>query len=242
MSAPHLPLTRRQRVEERERAILDAARDVFVANGYAGARMAEIARRAGIAEGTVYLYYRTKDALMEAIVADFWAELTEGAQASVDWQTDTFEQFRSLAEFHLQAIIESFDIISLTQRVRGATPDTETGRAQVRTYVAVFDQIFRQGIDRGVLIDEVPVWIARDVFFGTLEISGRTLLQRDVGARSEVSENLVRLFRGAYERPAAAGTVDTATSDLRALVARMEAAIGRLEQTEAAPENTVVSK
>ena len=47
------PSTRRGRVEEKERAILAAARSVFVKHGFERARMAEIARRASVAEGTI---------------------------------------------------------------------------------------------------------------------------------------------------------------------------------------------
>ena len=52
-------VTRRERVEQKERAILEAAADAFVESGYDGARMADIAKRAGVAEGTVYLYFKT---------------------------------------------------------------------------------------------------------------------------------------------------------------------------------------
>jgi TetR/AcrR family fatty acid metabolism transcriptional regulator len=51
--------TQRQRLEAREEAILAAATSLFSESGVDGARMAEIARRADVAEGTVYLYYKT---------------------------------------------------------------------------------------------------------------------------------------------------------------------------------------
>lgn len=52
----------------RRRAILDAALVEFAAHGFAAARLDDVARRAGIAKGTLYLYFADKEALFEALV------------------------------------------------------------------------------------------------------------------------------------------------------------------------------
>ena len=75
--------TQRQRLEAREEAILAAAASLFSESGVDGTRMAEIARKAEVAEGTVYLYYKYKHELLEAVVDRFWRELTKGAKAAV---------------------------------------------------------------------------------------------------------------------------------------------------------------
>jgi AcrR family transcriptional regulator len=54
--------------EARRRAILDAALVEFAAHGFAAARLDDVARRAGIAKGTLYLYFADKEALFEALV------------------------------------------------------------------------------------------------------------------------------------------------------------------------------
>ena len=73
--------TQRQRLEAREEAILAAAASLFSESGVDGTRMAEIARKADVAEGTVYLYYKNKHELLEAVVDRFWRELTKGAKS-----------------------------------------------------------------------------------------------------------------------------------------------------------------
>ena len=87
--------TRGERVAEKERAILAAARAVFVKNGFERARMAEIAKSAGVAEGTIYIYYKTKNDLLQAVVLEFWDGITEGAARAVDPKAGTFEQLRA---------------------------------------------------------------------------------------------------------------------------------------------------
>lgn len=56
--------------QERRRAILDAALAVFAEKGFAGARMDDVAVRAGVAKGTLYLYFEDKKALFEGLVRD----------------------------------------------------------------------------------------------------------------------------------------------------------------------------
>ena len=57
--------TQRQKMEAKEQAILSAARAEFSAMGVEGAKMSAIAKRASVAEGTVYLYYRNKKELLD---------------------------------------------------------------------------------------------------------------------------------------------------------------------------------
>ena len=57
----------------RRETILDAARQVFLRDGFAAAHMSEIAKRAKIAVGTLYLYFDSKDAIARAIAAQAFA-------------------------------------------------------------------------------------------------------------------------------------------------------------------------
>ena len=61
---------RKRRKEARPGEILAAAIEAFAEHGFAGATVEDIARRAGVAKGTVYLYFQTKDELFEALVRE----------------------------------------------------------------------------------------------------------------------------------------------------------------------------
>ena len=75
--------TRRQRVEQKEQAIIAAAREVFQEHGFDRAKIAEIAKLAGVAEGTVYLYFENKNALLLAVAAEFYDRLTRDAAEGI---------------------------------------------------------------------------------------------------------------------------------------------------------------
>src|SRR5262245_37244607 len=61
-------LGRRRAPEERPQQIIDAARAVFDERGLSGARLEDIAQRAGVAKGTIYLYFPDKEALFREVI------------------------------------------------------------------------------------------------------------------------------------------------------------------------------
>ena len=67
--------------------------------------MAEIARQSGVADGTVYLYFKNKEDLARAVVSDFYQRLTRSAQSGVDELSTAAEQLRFLATHHLERIM-----------------------------------------------------------------------------------------------------------------------------------------
>lgn len=69
----------RRRAEARPDEMLDAALAVFSEKGFAAAKVDEVARRAGVSKGTVYLYFPSKEALMEGIVRRAVAPIAERA-------------------------------------------------------------------------------------------------------------------------------------------------------------------
>ena len=92
--------------------------------------------------------------------------------------------------------------------------------------VAVFDDVFQRGIDRGLFSDDTPIWIARDLFYGTLEYSARTILLRGEDRPTGVVDNMVAVFRARFG--VQTGTQAAEPSNIT-LTRRLENAIERLE-------------
>jgi len=79
-----------RRAEDRPREICTAALDVFAEKGFAAARLDEIARRAGVSKGTLYLYFKDKEDLFRAVVRDTVAPNIEVIRASLAGAEMTF--------------------------------------------------------------------------------------------------------------------------------------------------------
>ncbi|MEM7459843.1 MAG: TetR/AcrR family transcriptional regulator [Pseudomonadota bacterium] len=221
--------TRRQKVEAREQAILDSARNVFFNKGYDGARMSEIAAGAEIAEGTIYIYYKNKAALMRAINSEFWQTLTADAWAEIEEIDHPYDALLALARFHIQSLIDQADMIDLTHSLRIVSADVGTSTAELKTYVRVFDTLYSRGVDRGDLKPHPSLWVVRDVFFGTLDYSARTLRLHQDTVIDPVVTNLIDGIWAQYGTQAglAKATGSTSSSDL---LSRLENAVARVEQ------------
>src|SRR5688572_1888823 len=82
-------------------AILRAAIDVFAERGYFNAQVADVARAAGVAAGTVYLYFLSKDDLLVSIFERTVRDTLNEGRAAVAGVTDPAERLRRFAHLHL---------------------------------------------------------------------------------------------------------------------------------------------
>lgn len=236
------PETRRAKIERKEQAILNAARGVFVEHGFDGARMSEIASRASIGEGTIYSYYESKAELMLAVLQQFWDGLTLEAEAVMASAISTgmaegfFDQLQALAQYHLDMVIANADFINLTFALRRNNSEVSVSRDHLRHYVAVFDRLFLRGQDRGELRQDAVLWQARDVFYGTLEYSARSIEMTMDADRTEreqkpVVDQMVALFRAHYGAGQDAVRPDDAALDrLSGKLDALSGKIGRLDE------------
>ncbi|MFR5646492.1 MAG: TetR/AcrR family transcriptional regulator [Bilophila wadsworthia] len=82
----------RKKTEARREAILDAALEEFAAKGYAGARMEDIARRAGVAKGTLYLHFGDKEGLFNGLAESAFAPMHALAKEILGDKTPTLRE------------------------------------------------------------------------------------------------------------------------------------------------------
>ena len=68
VSAPLAKPNRAERAAERRQAIIEAAMEEFIARGFAATRLDDIAKRAGVAKGTIYLHFKDKESMFEELI------------------------------------------------------------------------------------------------------------------------------------------------------------------------------
>ena len=79
-----LTSSRRRLKEARPQQLLDAALDLFVEKGFAATRAEEVAQRAGVAKGTLYLYYPSKEELLKAVIREHLSSRIAAGAAEAD--------------------------------------------------------------------------------------------------------------------------------------------------------------
>jgi AcrR family transcriptional regulator len=90
-------LHRRRRKEERPQELLAAALELFVEKGFAATRIEEVALRAGVSKGTLYLYFPSKEELLKAVISHYLsARIAEGAAQAAQFSGSASDLLRGI--------------------------------------------------------------------------------------------------------------------------------------------------
>src|SRR6187399_406105 len=142
---------RAERVDKRD-ALLRAAIDTFAARGFFNAQVADVARAAGVAAGTVYLYFRGKDDLLISIFERTMKEAIADGRQSLAALDDPIERLREIARLHLGRLGRDKALAVVFQvELRQSTKFMERFSAtQLREYLGVIRTVIADGQARGV--------------------------------------------------------------------------------------------
>jgi AcrR family transcriptional regulator len=125
---------------------MNAGRVILLRDGYATAKMSDIAAEAGVAPGTLYLYFESKDALAGAIGEDFFGRLSENMTKLIK-KLDAPAKVHDLVEFALHIGTEERDLLALLKQ-RMPEPsvcDESSPRSQFKRQLAsVLEQLMKK--------------------------------------------------------------------------------------------------
>lgn len=162
-----------------------AATRLFADEGFHGTSTRKIAAAAGVSEGTLFHYFSTKNALLLAILDDFYANLIDSARADVESVMGTRERLLLLAKNHLRALMDNQALMMRLIQVYLSVDinyykDYKNSAIHELNYryTRIFDNVIREGMERGYIREDLELSAVRDLFFGGLEYGMRTLLGR----------------------------------------------------------------
>ncbi len=141
---------------ERKAQILDAALRVFARKGFHKARMDDIAQEAGLSKGLLYWYFRSKDALIEALLTVlFEPDLRDLERLLADTARPIPERLRELARNALSTLLPYRDLMPIVYEFYALAtrpgPVQKAIQTYYRRYRQLLAQLLRQGIERGEL-------------------------------------------------------------------------------------------
>jgi TetR/AcrR family fatty acid metabolism transcriptional regulator len=198
MPAPALARRRGETVAGAKRdAILRAAIDVFAERGYFSAQVADVARGAGVAAGTVYLYFRSKDDLLVSIFERTMRECLTRGRASAAATTDAADRLRRFARLHLAHLGRDRNLAVVFQvELRQSTKFMERfSSTLLRDYLGLIREAIADGQRQGIIRADVNPTLAAKVFFGALdEMATNWILSRRRYSLEADAERVVDLF------------------------------------------------
>jgi TetR/AcrR family transcriptional regulator, fatty acid metabolism regulator protein len=161
----------RQSREERSNAILTAARRVFERDGYAAAKMTDIAADVGVVEGTVFHYFPSKRALVTRVMEVFYQTITRRVDAGLRQTSGTYESLHLLILTHLTVMRDNAELCSvILNSSRDADKDLSQDIRQLnRNYTHAIVDILKQGIAAGELRSDTSIPLVRNTVYGSIE-------------------------------------------------------------------------
>jgi len=178
-------------------ALLRAAIDVFASRGYFNAQVADVARAAGVAAGTVYLYFRSKDDLLVSIFERSMRESLAEGRALVADLRDPGERLRQFARLHLARLGRDRHLAIVFQvELRQSTKFMERfSSTLLRDYLGLIRDAIADGQRQGVFRSDVKPTVAAKILFGALdEMATNWILSRRRYSLEADADTVVDLF------------------------------------------------
>ena len=177
--------------------IIDAAIRVFARTGYYSSRVSDIAREAGIASGTIYLYFKTKDEILVTLFRAKMAEWAGMVRREIATEPDPVAKLRRLVALHFSVLESNPDLAEVVQVelrqghkfFRGASAH------EISAYFALIGGVLEEGIATGQIRPDVPVKLATKMLFGAMDqVATSWVLGKRAYRLADAAEPVLAMF------------------------------------------------
>jgi TetR/AcrR family transcriptional regulator, fatty acid metabolism regulator protein len=158
-------------VGDKREAILRAAIQVFAHNGYFNSKVADIASAAGVADGTVYLYFKSKEEILHSIFDRTVEEAISEGRKQLERVSDPRDKLRRIANLHLERMGSDRDLAVVFQvELRGSTKFMEEfSAAGFAEYLGLIRTTIEEGQSAGLFRKSLNSKVVAKIFFGALD-------------------------------------------------------------------------
>jgi TetR/AcrR family fatty acid metabolism transcriptional regulator len=156
--------------DKRER-ILDAAVHVFAHKGFWSSKISEIAREAGVADGTIYLYFKSKDDLLISLFEDRMERVNETLAAAMASSDNAADKLRRFVETHLELVSANRDQAEvLTVELRQSSKFIkEYANPKFGDFLKLLASVIEEGQRKGELNRNIRPHLAARALFGAVD-------------------------------------------------------------------------
>jgi AcrR family transcriptional regulator len=178
--------------------IFEAAIKVFSSNGYNGATMDDIALNAGVAKGTLYYHFKSKEEIFKYIVKEGMNKIRENVQERVDNEEDVILKLKVLCKVQLDLVYKNRDLFKvIMSQLWGRELRQLELRDIVQNYIMLIESYLKEAMDKGI-IKKGNTSLKAYTFFGALCSSTvYEIINEDTVNIDEIIDNLTNyLLKG----------------------------------------------
>lgn len=151
--------------------IIDAAVVVIAENGYHQAQVSKIAKKAGVADGTIYLYFKNKESILITLFEEKMGVFAEKIREEIAGNRDAVSKLLTLVKTHFREMSNDLNLAIVMQlEVRQTNLDLRVKINEVlKEYLHIIDSILMEGVKEGLFDENLDIRMARKMIFGTID-------------------------------------------------------------------------
>jgi TetR/AcrR family fatty acid metabolism transcriptional regulator len=156
---------------DKKKLIIDAAIRVFAGKGFYNSKVADVAHAAGVADGTIYLYFKNKDDLLISLFETKMEEILKRFRIILEQDISPPEKLTQFIHLHFKMIEEDKDLAEVFQvELRQSSKFLKDYHNQkFIDFLAILEQIIREGRDEGYFRPDVKINTMKIAIFGALD-------------------------------------------------------------------------
>lgn len=160
-----------KRTGEKHGVILEAAVRSFARTGYHRTRVADIAREAGVADGTVYIYFESKEDILVSLFQSLMNSFVKGLLSALAQCPDADEKLKTVIRYHLTTLSARPDQAKVTQiELRQIDQSINQGISKpLKSYFQLIEEVIEEGKKQGLYRRGLDTKTARKVVFGAVD-------------------------------------------------------------------------
>lgn len=170
------------RKPEKYVSILNAAEKVIAEHGYHNSQVGRIAKEAGVADGTIYLYFKNKEDILISLFQERLGDLINRFHTSIKDTDNATEALHTICRIHFNEMEQHVNLAYVTQiELRQSALELRKAIGLiVKPYIHLIEKVLVQGMDEGLYRSDLDVKLTRLLIFGGMDetvtswlISGR---------------------------------------------------------------------
>ena len=186
-------------VTDKREAILRAAIKTFAGRGFFNSKVADIAKEAGVADGTVYLYFKNKDDILHSVFDRAMEEFIAEGKKELDALDDPKEKLRRIAQLHLERLGADRDMAIVFQvELRGSTKFMqEFSAAGFSEYLHIIQEIITEAQKKGIFRKDLKPIVCAKILYGALdEMVTNWILSKNSYPLAPMADEVLKIFFG----------------------------------------------
>ncbi|MEH7379726.1 TetR/AcrR family transcriptional regulator [Bacillus sp. JJ1533] len=170
-----------KKTKPKYKQIIDAAVVVIAENGYHQSQVSRIAKQAGVADGTIYLYFKNKEDILVSLFHEKMGEFIEKIESEIAGKSTAAEKLLTLVEKHFQLLSADHHLAIVTQlELRQSNKELRHRINEVlKGYLRMIESIIQFGKENGEFNPNLDVRLARQMIFGSIDETATTWVMNE---------------------------------------------------------------